>query len=128
MLDDATIALVLAEALGRGGDFAELYVEDRTSTALRLEDSRVEDVSSGRDRGAGVRVAAGDLSAYAYTNVLTAESLTEAARAARAGISDAPAAQVVDLTRVEPGASHPVGIAPDEVGAATKAEALAEAD
>lgn len=128
MLDDATIARVLSEALGRGGDFAEIFVEDRTSTALRLDDSRVEDVSSGRDRGAGVRVVAGDLSAYAHTNVLTAEALTDAARAARAGISDSPAGRVMDLARVEPGAAHPVAVPPEEVGAATKAEALAEAD
>jgi TldD protein len=128
VLDDATIARVLSEALGRGGDFAEIFVEDRTSTALRLDDSRVEDVSSGRDRGAGVRVVAGDLSAYAHTNVLTAEALTDAARAARAGISDSPAGRVMDLARVEPGAAHPVAVPPEEVGAATKAEALAEAD
>ena len=128
MLDDATIAKVLTEALGRGGEFAELFVEDRTVTALRLEDSRVEDVSSGRDRGAGVRVVVGDLSAYAYTNVLSEKGLKDAARAARAGISEGPRGSALDLRRVEPGAVHHVRVPPEDVGAASKADALREAD
>jgi TldD protein len=128
MLDEAVVRRVLDEALGRGGDRAEIFVEERSSSVLRLEDSKVEDVSSGRDAGAGIRINSGDLSAYAYTNVLTETALIEAARAARAGLSEGPQTKTLDLTRVEPGAAHSVEIPPEEVPAGSKATALREAD
>ena len=80
MLEEQTIAKVLSEALGRGGELAEIFVEDRRSRSLRLEASRVEDVSSGRDRGAGIRVIAGERSSYAHTNLLSEEALLDAKR------------------------------------------------
>ncbi len=128
MLDEAVISKVLAEALGRGGDFAEIFAEERRSTALRLDDSRVEDVTSGFDRGAGIRIVRGDLQAYAYTNLLTAESLVEAARSARAGLTGNGAVATIDLRRTEPGVRHPVRLNPAQVGAESKAVALVEAD
>lgn len=128
MLEDGVIRRVLAEALRSGGDLAELFVEDRRSTALRLDDSRVEDVTSGVDIGAGVRVILGDRSAYAFTNVLTQSALLEAARAARAGISGTGRMGVADLRAVEPSVHHRVLIPPEDVGAAQKADALRAAD
>ena len=127
MLDESVIKQVLAEAAGRGGDLAEIYVDDRRSTSLRLDDGRLEDVSSGADAGAGVRVIAGDRSAYAHTNVLTTESLVDAARAARAGLSEGPT-PVQDLRPVTPGTTNPVGRAPEDVSSDEKVEALREAE
>ncbi len=127
MLDEQTIARVLGEALGRGGELAEIFVEDRRTRSLRLEASRVEDVSSGTDRGAGIRVIAGDRSSYAHTNLLALEPLLDAAHAARVGLTEGPT-PVADLRRVAPGATHPVGIRPDEVETGDKAAALLTAD
>ena len=127
MLAEETIEKVLAAALSGGGELAELFVEDRSSTGLRLEDGRVEDVASGRDAGAGVRVVAGERSSYAYTNLLTEEGLVETAAAARAGLSG-DAGSVADLTRSEPPVRHPVRTPPDDVGAAAKVDALRAAD
>ena len=127
MLAEDTVKKVLAAALGGGGDLAELFVEDRASTGLRLEDRRVEDVTSGRDSGAGVRVVAGERSSYAYTNLLTEEGLVETARAARAGLGGAAGA-VAALTRTKPPVEHPVRTPPDGVRAAAKVEALRAAD
>ena len=47
---------VLAGAVSTGADFAEVYAEDKRSTSAGLDDGKVEQVSSGRDRGAGIRV------------------------------------------------------------------------
>ena len=128
MLDRGVVRKVLAEALTRGGDLAELYVEERSSTVLRLDDSRVENVSSGRDRGAGVRVLSGQRASYAYTNVLEEPALLDAARAARAGLEGSPAVVTTDLRRVTGPVVHPVGLSPDSVGADRKAAALVTAD
>ncbi|MBO0732659.1 MAG: TldD/PmbA family protein, partial [Acidimicrobiaceae bacterium] len=68
MIDEAVIEKVLAAALRTGGDFAEVFAEDRRSNAARLDDGRVEDLSSGRERGAGIRVVVGETTGFAHTS------------------------------------------------------------
>jgi len=128
MLDEGVIKAVLTEALATGGEMSEIFVEDKASTVLRLDDSRIEDVSSGRDRGAGIRVFAGERTSYAYTNVLAEESLLDAARAARAGLDGEPGAVTADLRRPEGLPSHPVGRPPEDTDKAEKVAVLQAAD
>ena len=92
MIDLDVVQRTLAEALVGGGELAEVFVEDRSSTALRLDDSRIEDVTSGRDVGAGIRVLSGDRASYAFTNLLTEESLRTTAEAAAPAWRAPPAA------------------------------------
>ncbi len=54
--DRGLLEATLARALRHGGDFAEVYVEDRDSISLRLEDGRIEQTSGGRETGAAVRL------------------------------------------------------------------------
>jgi TldD protein len=127
MLEEEVVKKVLAEALRRGGDMAELFVERRTSASYRLDDGRIEDVSSGLDSGAGIRILSGDRASYAYTNILTTEGLVDTARAAGAGLSGGRGVVTADLRRVE-GPSHPVRVPAAQVSAAEKVEALGRAD
>lgn len=127
MLSEAVISRVLSEALSRGGDRAEVFAENRRSSSLRLEEDRVEDFASGRDRGAGIRVVSGERASYAYTNLLTQEALLEAARAARAGL-DGTAGTIDALTGPEDRSSHPAKVPPEDVDAERKVEALLEAN
>ena len=128
MLDEGVVSRVLSEAAAGGADLAELFVEDRRTSGLRLEDRRVEDVVSGRDAGAGIRVLTGDKASYAHTNLLDEGSLLEAARAARAGSATSGPVAMADLRRVEGVAVHPVRLRPEDVPTGDKAEALRAAD
>jgi TldD protein len=128
VLEDAVVRKVLGTALGTGGEWAEIYAENRLSHNIRLEDRRVEELVTGRDRGAGIRVVRGTSSAYAYTNRLEAEPLLEAARVAAAALREPPAAEVADLRRREPGVRHPVAVDPAGVDRATLAELVRRAD
>src|SRR5512144_2762135 len=94
MLDESDVRVTLDAALATGGDWAEVYAQRRDSTGIRIDDRRVEELSSGRDQGAGVRVVKGTQAMYAYTNVLTREALLEAAKAAAAGLAGAQQASV----------------------------------
>ncbi len=114
-LDDGVARDVLAEALRTGGDFAEVYAEQRRGRSLRLDDGKGEDLTSGRDRGAGVRVLRGRQTAYAFTNVLTRDGLLEAARVAAAGVAGGARTQVADLVERRPPLTHPA--AKDPLGA-----------
>jgi TldD protein len=103
MLDPELVAELLRLALATGGRFAEVFAENRASTSIRLDDGRIEDVVSGSDRGAGVRVFHGDVQAYAFSNRLDAESLGEVARAAASAVragGSSPA--IVDLRPTPP--------------------------
>lgn len=128
MLERGLVDEVLRAARRKGGDFAEVFVEERSSTSIRLDDGKVEELTTGLDRGAGVRVAVGTTYGYAYSNRLDRGSLLEAAAAASAALrGDAPGS-VVDLTHREgPGrnrAERPAA----EVAAATKVGWLREVD
>jgi TldD protein len=73
---------VLGVAMARGGDFAEVFVEDRTTSSAMLDQRRVEELSSGRDRGAGIRVVVGETTGFAHTADLSERGLIAAAEAA----------------------------------------------
>ena len=57
-------------ALARGGDFAELYAEDRRGFTLSLDDGRSSAPQDGRERGASVRVVRGDATYFGHVDGL----------------------------------------------------------
>jgi TldD protein len=128
VLEDAIVRKVLGAALSTGGEWAEVYAEDRLSHSIRLEDRRVEELVTGRDRGAGVRVARGTSSAYAYTNRMDSDSLLEAARVAAAALREQPVAEVRDLRRRTSELRHPVAVDPAGIQRTTLAELVRRAD
>ena len=74
-------------------------MEERLGTSVRLDDGKVEEVTTGLDRGAGVRVGHGTSFGYAYSNRLDREALLHAAEAAAASVGDGGPGEVVDLRR-----------------------------
>ena len=95
---------VLRGALRNGGAYADLFLEKASPLAILCEDDRVEKVIAGREQGAGLRVIAGNRTAYAYTNELTTASLLELADAVGHAVSggDAAAVQAFSLSRRHP--------------------------
>jgi TldD protein len=128
MIDEAVLRDVLAAALATGGEFAELYAETRGSTSVRLEDRKVEEVTTGRDRGAGVRVVRGASTAYAYTNRLDRAALLDAAGVAAAALHDEPRAVVRDLVRAPERTLNPIRLAPEDVETVRKVDAVRAMD
>lgn len=86
MLDQSIARDVLDAALATGGDFAEIFLEDRRNNTLILQDNRLETVNSGRIHGAGIRVYVGLNAVYAYTNATDREGLLRCAQQAAAAV------------------------------------------
>ena len=128
MIPKETAVKVLSAALQTGGDLAEVYIEDRTSLSMRLEESKLENAVRGADRGAGVRVLFGNLATYAYTDDLAEESLLKAARAAAAAASGSSKTQVIDLTHRPSPLEFPVLKPFDSLAVADKAQMLHRMD
>lgn len=72
----------IATALKRGGDFADIYVENRISRTIVLEEGKFKSAVFGLIQGAGVRVIDGDKTGYAYTDELSEEKILRAAEVA----------------------------------------------
>lgn len=129
VIDHDILERVLGSAMRSGGDFAEIYAEDKRSTSAGLDDGRVEQVTSGRDRGAGIRVVAGDTTGFAHTSDLSEQGLLVAAEAAAAAARQGGGgARTISLTRQEARRHHDVATFPDEVGKSDKVELLRRVD
>ena len=129
LLDDDTIRRVIDVGLSRGADFAEVFVEDRRSSSAVLDDGRVEELTSGRDRGAGIRVVVGDSTGFAHTSDLSESGLVAAAEAAAAASRTAgEGTRRVDLDRTAVTPPNVVSIMPGDVPKARKVQLLLTAD
>lgn len=118
----------LHEALRTGGDFAELFCEDRRSGAMGLVDGSVESASTVRRHGAGIRVYNGLNSVYVHTNDTGLSGLLSAARKAADAVSAAAAAGDVRLVPSIPANAHPIKALPMDVAGCRKAKLLREMD
>ena len=129
MIEESVISRVLGTALRTGGDFAEVFVEDKRSSSAVLDDGKVEELTSGRDRGAGIRVVVGDTTGFAHTADLTEAGLSAAAEAAAAAArGGGGGTRTIALTRTEAPAPNVVEILPGDVPKARKVELLTRAN
>jgi TldD protein len=72
----------LAEALSRGGDYADLYFEYLLTSSISIDESMVKSAAQGVSMGVGVRVISGERTGYAYSDDLSPERIRKAARVA----------------------------------------------
>ena len=118
----------LGAALSTGGDFAELFCEDRRSGAMGLVDGHVENAVTARGHGAGIRVYNGLNSVYVHTNDTSLSGLLQAAKKAADAIPGGGAPRDIHLTRSIAANAHPVAAMPMDVAGARKARLLREMD
>ncbi len=129
MIETPLIESTLQQALASGGDFADLFVEDRSTTSATYDDGRVEEMRSGRSRGAGIRVVRGDTTGFAHTTDLTDAGLRAAADAAAAAArSGGGVTRVAALEAVAAPSRPAVERPPDEVSKAERVALLERAD
>ena len=129
LIDHDVLERVLATAVRTGADFAEVYAEDKRSTSVGLDDGRVEQVTSGRDRGAGIRVVKGDTTGFAHTADLSEAGLRAAAEAAAAAASQGDGhTRTIALTAGPARTVSPVAKYPDEIRKADKVSLLQRID
>ena len=129
LVEADVIAKVLAKGRSTGAEFSEIYIEDKRSTSAGLDDGKVEQVTSGRDRGAGIRVVAGETTGFAHTSDLSERGLLAAAEAAAAAARQGDGG--VHKIALQPLLRHPVNtvrIAPNEVPKASKVALLNRAN
>ena len=93
-IDRADCRKILAAALSRGGDFADLYFEYRVFNLVNLEEDIVKETAEAVSLGLGIRVNAGEKTGFAYVNELAMDKILEAARTAAAIAAAAPSVTI----------------------------------
>ncbi len=127
MLKQDVTQAVLAEALKTGGDFAEIFLEDRLNNGISMLSGKVQSVNSRRLHGAGVRVFSGLQGVYVYTNDTTREGLLACARRAALAVKGEKFYTVQDLTWTDANNIHFIQEMPDQVKNARKVAKMKEA-
>ncbi|MCX6510673.1 MAG: TldD/PmbA family protein [Actinobacteria bacterium] len=129
MIEQSVLEEVLGVAMRTGGEFAEVFAEDRRNASAVLDDGRVEELTSGRDRGAGIRVVVGDTTGFAHTADLTEAGLIAAAEAAAAAArGGGGGTNVVALDRRSASRGYDIETYPGDVPKARKVELLGRAN
>ncbi|MGO9837919.1 MAG: TldD/PmbA family protein [Polyangiaceae bacterium] len=103
-IDAALAERLLAVAMARGGEYADLFFEYRAAGGFVYDEGILKSASRGVSMGLGVRVQKGDATGYAYVERLDWEAMKgaadTAAQIASGGGSKAPIRAVaVDLPR-----------------------------
>jgi len=124
LLSKKVIENVLYAALSNGGDFAEVFVEDRFNTNIKMVGGYVENSISGRDFGIGIRIFDGLNSVYAYTNDSSEENLIKVAKEVALALSSNKKDIVLNLMKSSIPNLHSVKIIPNSVDKAKKVELL----
>jgi TldD protein len=107
-ITDATCRKVLAKALTRGGDYADLYFEHTISNYLILEDGKVNQAYSDVALGVGIRTVKGDQVGYGYTQELIETSMLAAAGTAATIASGAAKIPAQKYTRLKAADYYPL--------------------
>lgn len=127
MLSQKTIENVLYAALSRGGDFAEIFVEDKLSTNIRLVGGLIENNISGRDYGVGIRIFDKLNCIYAYTNDSSEENLIKVAKEAAAALNSAATDLSLNFLKGNIRDINPIKIMPSSVDKKEKVDLMKRA-
>lgn len=127
MLSKKVIEDILNEALSTGGDFAEVFIENKSVNSMYMVDGKIEQALSGRDYGIGIRIFKDLFSVYAYTNKMDFENLIKTARKAAGALRGNHGDIVINLLKQEIENKHKILISPDSVEKIEKVKIMREA-
>lgn len=78
-MDKIIAKKVLLECLSTGGDYAEIYLEDKVSNSIRMMTDKIDDITTDHLYGAGIRILLGNAEVYGYTNDVSEAGLLKLA-------------------------------------------------
>lgn len=80
MLSQSQLEEILSTALSKGGDFADIFLEETSQTSIIFEENKLDKISTGTDVGAGIRLIDGNSIYYAASEDILFDPLMEKAR------------------------------------------------
>ena len=127
MITNAQALPALQAALASGGDFAEIFYQDKTSQTISLRDGKVEDALTRRIHGAGIRVFKGLSCVYVHSCDTSPSGLLNLARKAADAIGGIGEGRSIELIGSRIRNIHAVKLLPMDISGARKAALLKDA-
>ncbi len=128
MFDNDILQEILKTALSRGGDYADIFLEETRDTKLSLDNGKVKTVNTGLIYGAGIRVISGTNYTYFHTGNPDSESLKMLAREIATAVSSGKKGIVHELKGVTRENLNPIKTYPESVPLSSKVEMLKRGD
>ncbi len=130
LLDEQTMEKLLAIAMSRGGDYAEVFVEYNITNGVSLEENKIRQAEYGIDQGVGIRVLKGEQTGYAYSDELNFDKLKQAAEVASyiAGTAAAGTLPTYDVSPKKSPSMLKIQLDPNEVAVKEKIALLHRAN
>lgn len=123
-IDESLVSQVMAEALHYGGDYCDLFFQNKLSNSISLQDNIVNSASTNITLGVGIRVLKGDQTGYSFTEDISLNSMKNAARTAASIASGNPrkAPQAFNATKLMN--YYDTSVSWEDVGVKDKVEML----
>ena len=122
MLSQYEIEEILDASLSKGGDFADIFIEETSQTSITFEDNKVDDISSGIDIGAGIRVIDDKVIYYAASEDISFDRLMEKAQFLANSIKKSPHKKDINLKPVLSTLNFEIKKRPDSVPVSEKVD------
>lgn len=130
MISHQEMSHILEAALSTGGDFAEIFFEDKNELNIKCAEKVIRGITTVRIFGAGIYLLSGTRSVYVYTNGVSYQDLLRAARQAAELLGTAEASKTGDVvfSMQKPENPNRVEIYPSSVPYREKIRLLRETD
>lgn len=120
MIDDEILQKLLRKALSNCGDYADIFVEQRRTSVIQLEDDKIEKVITGSNAGVGIRLIYKGKTAYAFSNDFSESVLMELAATVSKAASGSAGDVVIDMKRRIPEVTFSIKKIPENVSMSRK--------
>ncbi len=113
---------LLKKALSNGGEYADIFFEQRKNTSIQLEDEKIEKIIEGSFSGIGIRLIQDKKTAYAYSNDFSKKALMELASTVSKAASGEQKVSVINMKKRNPEIKFIIKRIPDTVSITTKVD------
>ncbi len=127
-LNQLDVERVIRKLISGGGEYADLFFEEKTGTSIVYENGKVDRIRRGIDRGVGLRVIRSLATFYAFSTEVTAAALDELVRTLTEAVPSLPESAGLVFGAAQKLKPSVFEIDPAAVDLGTKIALLAEAD
>jgi len=128
LIDKELQSTLIRKTLSRGGEYADVFVEQREQTSLVIEDGKLEKVVTGTETGVGIRLIYRGRTAYAFSNDLSEKTLLQAAYETSRAAGEGSFEGSIDLEVKRPSVAFDIKLLPADVPIASKIDLIRKMD
>ncbi len=128
MVDDALLQKLIKKTLRGGGEYADIFIENRKTTAIQLEDDKIEKVIEGSTSGIGIRLICNGITAYAFSNDFSENVLMQIAETVSKAGKGAGGETAINMKKIYPEVTFSIKMPPETITMSSKVNLIKKAN